>query len=142
MAFESSKAVAKDDQKVTGVTIQYSTDESTWTEVKTEEKEEDGTAIPGTSPVPRIFTNVSGNFDALFDEVTARYIRITVQSWISYPAMRAGLLIASPSGGKVDLVLRDQRIDAIAAIRNMHFKRWRRLRDGAPAPWQADTNAY
>ena len=27
-------------------------------------------------------------------------------------------------------------------IRNMHFKRWRRLRDGAPAPWQADTNAY
>ena len=28
------------------------------------------------------------------------------------------------------------------AIRNMHFKRWRRLRDGAPAPWQADTNAY
>eukprot|EP00964_Phaeocystis_antarctica_P059659 scaffold35445_cov56-Phaeocystis_antarctica.AAC.1 len=20
----------------------------------------------------------------------------------------------------------------------MHFKRWRRLRDGAPAPWQAD----
>eukprot|EP00964_Phaeocystis_antarctica_P045176 scaffold25993_cov31-Phaeocystis_antarctica.AAC.1 len=28
------------------------------------------------------------------------------------------------------------------SIRNMHFKRWRRLRDGAPAPWQADTNAY
>ena len=27
-------------------------------------------------------------------------------------------------------------------IRNMHFKRWRRLRDGAPSPWQADTNAY
>ena len=27
-------------------------------------------------------------------------------------------------------------------IRNMHIKRWRRLRDGAPAPWQAVTNAY
>eukprot|EP00964_Phaeocystis_antarctica_P003612 scaffold1948_cov62-Phaeocystis_antarctica.AAC.7 len=27
-------------------------------------------------------------------------------------------------------------------IRSMHIKRWRRLRDGAPAPWQADTNAY
>ena len=26
--------------------------------------------------------------------------------------------------------------------RRMHIKRWRRLRDGAPAPWQADTNAY
>ena len=29
-----------------------------------------------------------------------------------------------------------------AAIHHMHIKRWRRLRDGAPAPWQADTNAY
>ena len=27
-------------------------------------------------------------------------------------------------------------------IHNMHIKRWRRLRDGGPAPWQADTNAY
>ena len=26
--------------------------------------------------------------------------------------------------------------------RAYHLKRWRRLRDGAPAPWQADTNAY
>ena len=25
-----------------------------------------------------------------------------------------------------------------SCIRNMHIKRWRRLRDGAPAPWQAD----
>eukprot|EP00964_Phaeocystis_antarctica_P043246 scaffold24801_cov107-Phaeocystis_antarctica.AAC.2 len=23
-----------------------------------------------------------------------------------------------------------------------NLKRWRRLRDGAPAPWEADTNAY
>ena len=27
-------------------------------------------------------------------------------------------------------------------IHNMHIKRGRRLRDGAPAPWEADTNAY
>ena len=32
--------------------------------------------------------------------------------------------------------------DVLRPIRNMHFKRWRRLRDGAPAPWEADTNAY
>eukprot|EP00964_Phaeocystis_antarctica_P119144 scaffold82878_cov60-Phaeocystis_antarctica.AAC.1 len=27
-------------------------------------------------------------------------------------------------------------------IHRMHIKRWHRLRDGAPAPWQSDTNAY
>ena len=37
---------------------------------------------------------------------------------------------------------RASRFTASGAIRNMHFKRWRRLRDGAPAPWQVDTNAY
>ena len=34
------------------------------------------------------------------------------------------------------------RIQSVIPIHNMHIKRWRRLRDGAPAPWEADTNSY
>merc|ERR1712166_650856 len=33
-------------------------------------------------------------------------------------------------------------LQTCVSIHRMHIKRWRRLRDGAPAPWQADTNAY
>ena len=70
-----------DDQYVTAFTVQYSADDSTWSDV-------DGGAI---------FTGASGNFDALFvSPVTAQYIRITVVTWHGHMSMRAGLLSGDP----------------------------------------------
>ena len=70
-----------DNQYVTAFTVQYSADDSTWSDV-------DGGAI---------FTGASGNFDALFvSPVTAQYIRITVVTWHGHMSMRAGLLSGDP----------------------------------------------
>ena len=66
------------DEKVKAFTVQYSADDFMWSDV-------DGGAI---------FTSTSGNFDALFAmPVTAQYIRITVQGFVKWPSMRAGLLV-------------------------------------------------
>jgi hypothetical protein len=66
------------DQKVTAFTVQYSTDDSAWSNV-------DGNAR---------FTDASGEFDARFaTPVMAQYIRITVVSWAHHISMRAGLLV-------------------------------------------------
>ena len=66
------------DEKVKAFTVQYSADDFMWSDV-------DGGAI---------FTGTSGNFDALFAmPVTAQYIRITVQGFVKWPSMRAGLLV-------------------------------------------------
>ena len=66
------------DEKVTAFTVQYSVDDFMWSDV-------DGGAT---------FTVTSGNFDALFaTPVTAQYIRITVQDFVTWPSMRAGLLV-------------------------------------------------
>ena len=78
-------SAVQNNEKVTAFTVQYSIDASAW----------DNTDDSKWSDVDggRTFTDPSGNFDALFGmPVTAQYIRITVQRYVKFPSMRAGLL--------------------------------------------------
>ena len=61
-----------------------------------------------------VFTGTSGNFDAIFKEpVKARHIRITVEAYLGYPSMRAGLLISVPPS-EADTSLFRARTSAVA----------------------------
>ena len=78
-------SAVQNNEKVTAFTVQYSIDASAW----------DNTDDSKWSDVDggRTFTDPSGSFDALFvTPVTAQYIRITVQRYVKFPSMRAGLL--------------------------------------------------
>ena len=81
-------------QYVTAFKVQYSPDKSI--NSNTEWSDVDSGAT---------FTDTSGNFDALFaTPVTAQYIRITVQSWVNHPSMRAGLLVNEKLTGEMRFI--------------------------------------
>ena len=92
-------------QYVTQFSVEYSTDDATWTGV-------DG---------GRIFDGPTdeGQVDAFFaNPVTARYIKITVVEFWNFPSMRAGLLGAAtecPIGGMLKVEAGAAR-DACAAM--------------------------
>ena len=81
----SQPSAVQNNEKVTAFTVQHSIDTSAWNNTNGSKwSDVDG---------GRTFTDPSGNFDALFvTPVTAQYIRITVQDYVKFPSMRAGLL--------------------------------------------------
>ena len=88
-----TRCCSPNSQRVTALTIQHSTDGSTWSVV-------DG-GITFT-PAANELTPASGNFDKQGHErilfatpVMARYIRITVVTWVDHISMRAGLITPS-----------------------------------------------
>ena len=77
------------DQYVTQFTVQHSTDGASFSDV------DGGAVFDG----PTVANGADDYIDAEFAApVSARYIRITVQEYNSFPSMRAGLLASVPPG--------------------------------------------